>query len=52
MDQWLGFCASTAEGMNLIPGQGTKIHMPCYVARKKREKRKQKESKKANVEQC
>ena len=22
--QWLGLCASTAGGMNLIPGQGTK----------------------------
>lgn len=32
MDKWLGFCASTAKGMSSIPGQGTNIHMQCYVA--------------------
>ena len=25
MVQWLGLCTSTAGGMGLIPGQGTKI---------------------------
>ena len=25
MIQWLGFCASTAEGVYSVPGQGTKV---------------------------
>ena len=29
--QWLGLCASTAQGMGLIPGWGTKIpHVPWH----------------------
>ena len=32
--QWLRLHASTAGDTGLIPGQGTKIHMPCGVANK------------------
>ena len=26
--QWLGLCASSVGGLGLIPGQGTRSHMP------------------------
>ena len=35
MVQWLGLCASTAEGLGLIPDLGTKIPQvlePCTTA--------------------
>ena len=32
---WLGFCASTAEGMGSISGQGTKILHAGQVGQKK-----------------
>ena len=32
MIQWLRLSASTAEGMGLIPGQGTK-NLACHVAK-------------------
>ena len=35
--QWLRLHASTARGLGLIPGQGTKIHIPQGEAKKKRE---------------
>ena len=28
MVQWLRLCAPSAEGLGLIPGQGTRYHMP------------------------
>ena len=34
--QWLALCASTAGGMGLIPGQGTKIPHARGAARKKK----------------
>ena len=34
--QWLGFCASTAEGTSSIPGQGTKIPQAHSAAKKKK----------------
>ena len=36
MVQWLRFCVSNAGGMDSILGWGTKIHMPCGVAKKKK----------------
>ena len=37
--QWLGLRASTAGGMGLIPGQGTKIpYAGCSTAKKKKKK--------------
>ena len=33
--QWLGFHASTSGGAVSIPGQGTKIHMPCGMTEKR-----------------
>ena len=36
MVQWLRLCTSKARGEALILGLGTKTHMPCYVAKKKR----------------
>ena len=39
MIQWLKFCASNAEDVDLILGQGTKIPHACHmVCQKKREK--------------
>ena len=38
MVQWLGFCASTAEGMSSIPGQGTKIPQATQCSQKKKRK--------------
>ena len=35
--QWLGLCTSTAEGMGLIPGQGTKI-LSSHKAQPKKKK--------------
>ena len=32
--QWLGPHTSTARGLGSIPGQGTKIHKPCGMAKK------------------
>ena len=37
--QWLGFCASTAGSMDLIPGWGTKIPQACSVAKKKKKRK-------------
>ena len=34
--QWLGFCASTAEGTSLIPGQGTPATCVSWPKKKKR----------------
>ena len=34
--QWLGLCTSTAEGMDLIPGRGTKILHATWYGQKKR----------------
>ena len=34
--QWLGFCTSTARGMGLIPGQGTKIWHATQHSKKKK----------------
>ena len=38
--QWLRLLASDAGGMGLIPGQGTKIHMPRGEAKTKQNKTK------------
>ena len=38
--QWLGRCASTAGGMGLIPGEGTKILHATWSGQKKEKKRK------------
>ena len=35
MVQWLGLCASTAEGMGAIPGQATKILHAVWPKKKK-----------------
>ena len=31
--QWLGLHTSTARGLGSIPGQGTKIHKLCSIAK-------------------
>ena len=36
MVQWLGLCASTAEGMGSIPGQGTRILHAVQRGQKKK----------------
>ena len=38
MVQWLRLCTSKARGEALIPGLGTKTHMPWYVAKKEKRK--------------
>ena len=37
--QWLGLWASTAGGLGLIPGQGTKIPQAAWHGQKKGEKK-------------
>ena len=39
--QWLGLCASIAAGMNLIPGQGTKIPQAMWHGQKQTNKQNQ-----------
>ena len=34
--QWLGFCISTAQPVESIPGRELRSHMPCGMARKKK----------------
>ena len=34
--QWLGFCASIAGDMSLIPGQRIRFYMPCMQKKKKK----------------
>ena len=41
--QWLGLSASTAEGLGLIPGRGTKIPQATWWGQKKRERKKKKQ---------
>ena len=36
--QWLGLHASTAGGMSLIPGWGTKIRHAAWCSQKKKER--------------
>ena len=36
--QWLEFCASIAEGMSSIPGQGTKIPHALWHGQKRKER--------------
>ena len=36
MVQWLRLCLSTAEDVDLIPGQGTKILQPAWHGQKKK----------------
>ena len=37
--QWLGLCAFTANGLDLIPSQGTKIPQVTWHGQKKKEKK-------------
>ena len=41
MVQWLGLCASTAEGMGLIAGRETKILQAAQRGKKKKERKKE-----------
>ena len=41
MIQWCRFCASTARGMGLITGRGTRIPM-CQAVQLKKKKKKEK----------
>ena len=41
--QWLGFCASIAGEMSLIPGQRIRFYMPC-MQKKERKKEKEEEA--------
>ena len=38
--QWLGFCTSTAGGICLIPGPGTKIPQAMWHSKKEKKKKK------------
>ena len=38
--QWLRFCASNAEDVDLILGQGTKIPHACHMVHQKKKKEK------------
>ena len=40
--QWLRLCSSTAEGVGMIPGQGTKVPHAVQHGQKEREKEKKK----------
>ena len=40
--QWLRLCTSNAEGMDSIPGQGTKIPHAARCSKKKKKKKKEK----------
>ena len=37
--QWLGFCTSTAGGICLIPGPGTKIPQAMWHSKKEKKKK-------------
>ena len=43
MVQWLGFCAFTAVGQGLIPGQGTTVPQAMLYCQKEREEGGKKE---------
>ena len=45
MVQWLRLCTSNAEGMDSIPGQGTKIPHAARFRKKKKKKKKKQERK-------
>ena len=42
--QWLRLCSSTAEGMGVIPGQGTQVPHAVQHEQKKRERERKKEA--------
>jgi len=51
MGQWLRLCTSTAEDVSLIPGQGTRPHVP-QLERKKEKRRKERTKRKHTIISC
>ena len=48
MVQWLGFCAFTAVGQGLIPGQGTTVPQAMLYCQKEREGGRQERESRSN----